>query len=184
MREIAPTRKRALFHNLKASQIKHPAPIMFCLKRAWASAAAPLPVVCPTDQAVPPDRRNVFIDNRLAAISQHSGYFVEHEPGVMRVMQNIAEQHCVEALVFDRKMPAVVRKVVDASGGAVADVQADHRAAEHALKMVRDETVAAAHVENVGIRRQHSGDFKRHVVSSSDLAASAHSLEATFDGCG
>jgi hypothetical protein len=50
--------------------------------------------------------------------------------------------------------------------------------------MVRDEAVAAADVENVRIWRKHTGDFKRHVVSSPDLAPSSHAIEATFDDCG
>ena len=98
-------------------------------------------------------------------------------------MQNVAEQHRIEALVFDGKVPAIVGKVIDASGGAVRDVQSNHRGAEHALEVVRDETVTAADVEHVRVWRQHFGDFERHVVSSSDLATSSHSLEATFDSC-
>ena len=99
-------------------------------------------------------------------------------------MQNVAEQDRMEALVFDGKVPAVVGKVIDASGGAVADVQTNDRRAQHALQMVRDETVAAADVEDVRMWREHFGDFKRHVVSSPDLAASSHALEAALDGCG
>jgi|SRR5215213_3578032 len=99
-------------------------------------------------------------------------------------MQDVAEQHCIEALVFYGKVPAVVRKVIDASGGAVTNVQSNHGGAEHALQMMRDETVAAADVEDIRMWRQHLGDFERHIVSSPDFAASAHAIEATFDGCG
>jgi hypothetical protein len=126
---------------------------MFCLKRAWTSAPAPLPIVCPTDHAVPPDRWDVFVDDREAAVAQHAADFVEDEPRILGVMQNIAKQHRIEAVIFDREVPAVVRKVVDASSGAVCDIQSNHRAAEHALQMVRDETVAAANVENVRVWR-------------------------------
>ncbi|HEX5885281.1 MAG TPA: hypothetical protein VFY67_12140 [Pyrinomonadaceae bacterium] len=155
---------------------------MFRLKRAWSSAATPLAIVCPTDYAIPPDRGYVFVDDCKASVSQHSADFVHHEARILRVMQNVAKQHGIEALVFDGKVPAVVGKVIDTSIGAVADVQTDHRFAEHALEMVRDETVAAADVEHVRTWRKHSGDFKRHVVSSPDLAASSHAIEATFDG--
>lgn len=156
---------------------------MLRLKRAWSSSTTPLPIVCPTDQTVPPERRYVFVDDCYTAVSQHSAYLVEYQPGVLGMMQNVAEQDRIEALVFDGKVPPVIRKVIDASGGAVADVQSDHCSTEHALEMVRDETIAAADVEDVRVWWKHSGDFKRHVVSSSDFAASAHSLEATFDGC-
>lgn len=183
MREIAPARKRTLFHNLKTRQTKHPAPIILRLKRAWSSAAAPLTIVCPTDDAVPPDRRDVFVNDRDTAVSQHSADFVEYQPGILCVMQNVAEQHCIEALVSDRKVPAVVGKVIDASGGAVADIQSDDCGAEHALQVMCDETVTTADVEDVRVWREHLGDFKRHVVSSSDFAAPAHAIEATLDGC-
>jgi len=46
---------------------------------------------------------------------------------------------------------------------------------------MRDEAIAAAHVEHVGLRREHTRDFKRHVISSANLAPTSHALEATFD---
>jgi hypothetical protein len=183
MREVAPARKRPLFHDVKARQIKDPAPVMFRLKRAWSSSTTPLTIVCPTNSTVPPDRRYVFIDDCETSFSQHPADFVQHETRILRVMQHVAEQHRVEALIFDRKVPAIVRKVIDARSGAVTDVQSDDSCTEHALEMVRDETVAAADVEDVGAWRKHFGHFKRHVVSSSYFTASSHSLEATSDGC-
>ena len=98
-------------------------------------------------------------------------------------MQHITKQYRIEALILDRKMPAIVRQIIDARGSAACDIQANHRRAEHALQVVRDEAIAAAYVEDIGPRRQHAGDFERHVVCSPDLAASAHALEATLDGC-
>jgi hypothetical protein len=50
--------------------------------------------------------------------------------------------------------------------------------------MVRDEAVAAADVEYVGVWRKHTRDFERHVVGSSNFSSPSHSVEATFDGCG
>jgi hypothetical protein len=184
MRKIAPTRKRTLFHDLKPREIKHPSPIVFCVKRAWSSSTAPLSIVCPTDRTVPPDCRYVFVDDSETTISQHSTHFVQHQARILRMMQHITKQHCIEALISDGKMPAVVGKVIDASRGAVADIQSNHSRSEHTLQMVRDETVAAANVQDVGVRRKHFGDFERHVVCSSDFAASSHSIEATLDGCG
>jgi hypothetical protein len=49
--------------------------------------------------------------------------------------------------------------------------------------MMRDEAVAAADVEHVGLRRQHACDFKGHVISASNLAAPSHAREATLDRC-
>jgi hypothetical protein len=49
--------------------------------------------------------------------------------------------------------------------------------------MMRDEAIAAAHVEHVGLRREHTSDFERHVIRAANFAASSHALEATFDDC-
>jgi hypothetical protein len=46
-----------------------------------------------------------------------------------------------------------------------------------------DEAIAAADVEHVRSRRQHTGDFKRHVICSTDFASSSHAFETAFDGC-
>ena len=133
MREITPARKRTLLHDLEACQTKHPAPTVFRLKRAWSSASTPLSIVRPADHAVPPDRRYIFVNNRETAIAQHAADFIQHEPRILRVMQHVAEQHRVKALIFDGKMAAIVRKIIDPSGGVVADVQSNHRRSQHAL---------------------------------------------------
>ncbi len=155
MSEVAPARKRALFHDFKSSQTERPSPRVLCLERARSSAPAPLSIVRPANSAVPPDRRYVFVNDREAAFSQHSAYFVQHESRILRVMQHIAKQHRVKALISDREVAAVVRKIIDACGGAVADVQSNDSRSQQALQMMCDETVAAADVENVCIRRQH-----------------------------
>ena len=49
--------------------------------------------------------------------------------------------------------------------------------------MMRYEAIAAAHVEHVGLRREHTSDFERHVIGATNLAAPSHALEATFDRC-
>jgi hypothetical protein len=48
--------------------------------------------------------------------------------------------------------------------------------------MMCDEAVPTAYVENIGVRRQYSGNLERHVICSSNLAAPAHAFEASFDG--
>jgi len=49
--------------------------------------------------------------------------------------------------------------------------------------MMCDEAITAADVEHARLRREHTRDFERHVISTADLAAPSHALEATFDGC-
>jgi len=156
---------------------------VFQLKRAWTSAAAPLSIMRPTNYAIPPDCRHIFINNRDATVAQNATHFIKQEPRILRVMQYVAEQHGVEAFIFDGKMAAIVWKIIDPSGSDVAaDVQAYDRRTQQALKMMRDEAVAAADVEHVRSWRQHTRYFERHVIRSPDFAAPSHTLEATFDG--
>lgn len=99
-------------------------------------------------------------------------------------MQHITKQHRVEGLVHNRKVPAVVRQIVDASGCAATYIESDYGRTEHALQVMRDETVATAYIEHAGAWRQHLRDFERHVVSATNLATASHALDATFDSRG
>jgi len=154
---------------------------VFRLKCAWSSAATPLPIVCPTNHAVPPDRRNIFVDDCESAVAQHAVYFVQDEPRVLCVMKDITKQHGIEALIFNRKMAAVVWKVIDTRSNAVANIQPDHSCAKHPLQMMCDEAVAATYVEHSRSRWKHAGDFECHVICSTNFAAPFHALEATLD---
>jgi hypothetical protein len=181
MRQIAPARKRAFLHDFKSRQIKRQAPPALSLKCAWPSAAAPLSIMGPANNAVPPKQRHVFVNNRQPAFTQYSVHFIQHELWILCMMQHIAKQNGVEPLIPDGEATPVVGKVIDASGSAAADIQADDRCAEDALQMMRDKAIAAADVENVCAWRQHLRHFKRHVVCSSDFSAASHALEAPFD---
>jgi len=127
MREVAPTRKRTLLHDLESRQTKYPAPTVFRLKRTWPSSTAPLSIVRPADYTIPPDPRYIFVDNRHSAITQHTANFTQHESRILCVMQHVTEQHRVKALIFHWKMAAVIRKIIDPGGGLFADVQPNHR---------------------------------------------------------
>ena len=133
MREVAPTRKRTLLHDLEARQTKNPAPTVFRLKRAWSSSSTPLSIVCPANDAVPPDRRYIFVNNGESAVTQNAADFIQHEPRILCVMQHVAEQYGVKALILYGKMAAIVRKVIDPSGSVFADVQSNHRRAQQSL---------------------------------------------------
>jgi hypothetical protein len=100
------------------------------------------------------------------------------------VVQNITEQHGIEALISDWKVPAVVWQVIDRRGSAVAHVESNDSGAEHAAKMMGDETVAATDVEYVCSWRKHPGDFERHIVCSSNFSSPSHAVEAAFDDRG
>jgi hypothetical protein len=147
MSDVTPARERAFLYDLKTSQIKHPAPIMVELKRAWSSAATPLSIVRPAHQAIPPQNRDVFVNDRETAVTQYTADFVQHEAWIVCVVQHIAKQDGIEALISNRKVPAVVWQVIDGSGSAFADVETNHSRSEHSAQMMRDETVAAADVE-------------------------------------
>jgi hypothetical protein len=181
MSEIAPTRQGTFAQDFKSSQAKRLSPSLFTLKRAWSSAATPLPIVRPTNHPIPPQRRNVFVDDRQATIAQHAADFVQHEYRVLCVMQDIAEQDRVEALVLQREMTAIVGQIIDASAGAVADVQTNHSRSQQPAEMMRDETVTTADVEHPGSPRQRTRHFQRHVVGATHFAAPSHALETALD---
>src|ERR1043166_153539 len=157
---------------------------MFRVERASTSAATPLTIVTPAKYAVPPEYRYVFVDDCESSLSQHPAHFIQDQPRILRVMQHVTKQHRVEALVHNRKVPAIVRQVVNASRCIATYIQSHYSRAEHALQMMRDETVATADVEHSRARRQHLRDFARHVISTCGLAAPSHALDATFDSCG
>jgi hypothetical protein len=125
---------------------------VFCVERAWTSAATPLPIVCPADDAIPPECRHIFVDNRESSLPQHPAHFVQHELRILRVVQHIAEQYCIKALILHRKMTAIVRQVVDASIGVAPHIQPNYSRAEHALQMMRDETITTTDVQNIRAR--------------------------------
>jgi len=88
-------------------------------------------------------------------------------------------------MVPDRKMTAIVGKILDPRGSSVcANVEPHDSLPQHALKMMRDKSIATTDVENVSPWRQHTRDFKRHVICSTNLASSSCTLEAPFDRCG
>jgi len=133
MRKITPTRKSTLLHDFKTREIKDSAPVVCELKGAWSSATTPLSIVCPTDDAVPPERRYVFVDDRQTAFTQHAIDFIKHETRIVRVMQHVAKQHGIEALISDGKVAPIVGHVIDAGCSAIGDVEADDGRVEHAL---------------------------------------------------
>jgi hypothetical protein len=45
-------------------------------------------------------------------------------------------------------MPAVVPPVIDRGRGTVHDINANHRRSEHGAQMMRDEAIAATHIEH------------------------------------
>jgi len=106
---------------------------VFRVERTWTSAPAPLSIVRPANDAIPPECGYVFVNDSESSFTQHATDFIQHEPRIVRVMQHVTEQHGVEALIAHRKMPAIVRQVVDASGGVAADVESHHSRTEHAL---------------------------------------------------
>ena len=88
----------------------------------------------PTNHAVPPDGRHIFINNCYATVAQDTTHLIQHESRIVGVIQHVKEQHSVDALIFDGKLAAIVRKIIDTSGGDVApDVQPNDRRTQQAL---------------------------------------------------
>ena len=95
MRKVAPAREWALAYDVKPSGIEKRAPFGFATKRARSGAFPPLEIVRPTDQTVPPDRGNVFINNSLTARAQDPLQLIHDCAEVLAVMQYVAEEYRV-----------------------------------------------------------------------------------------
>src|ERR1051326_9451656 len=108
---------------------------MFRVERASTRAATPLTIVTPAKYAVPPENRYVFVDDCESSLSQHPAHFIQDQPRILRVMQHVTKQHRVEALVHNRKGPAIVRQVVDASCCIETNSQSHYSCAENAWHM-------------------------------------------------
>jgi hypothetical protein len=82
---------------------------MFTLESAGASAPAPLSIVRPANDPIPPKHRHVFVNDREPAVTQHPPHFIQHQPRVLRVMKHVTEQNRVETLIAHGKMATVER---------------------------------------------------------------------------
>jgi len=96
VRQIAPARKPSLDDDFKIERTEDRSPLMFVAKPARPGASAPLLIVNPADAPVPKTQWYVFVNDSETAIAQHAAHFLQHEANILRVMQNITEQHCVE----------------------------------------------------------------------------------------
>src|SRR5438067_9707691 len=95
-------------------------------------------------------------------------------------MQDVAKQHRVERLIRQGKSPAVGAQIFDLCVSSLGYIESDHCRAEQCRQVMRDETIAAAHVEHARAMRQHARHFQRHVVSLAHLMAAALSASASL----
>ena len=166
MREIAPAREWALTDDLEAGRTELRAPHRREPEGAWACAVLPLAVMNPAHHAIQPATRNVFVHQDKTTTPQNAPHLTHEQAEVLRMMQYVAEQNRIEALVRDRKVLAVVTQVFDRRGGAFRQVYSYHWHTEHGGQVVRYESIAAAHVQHARSGGYKTRHFKRHVVGA------------------
>ncbi|HJZ81468.1 MAG TPA: hypothetical protein VKD91_14025 [Pyrinomonadaceae bacterium] len=132
----------------------------------------------PADRPVPPGSRYVFINKRDSASAQHPSHLVQDDANVCRMMQHVAEQHCVERAVIGRKHCAVVAAVIDRGVGRLHDIDAHHWHPQHCAQVMGDEAVAATDIQDFRSFRNQPRNLERHVVGPADLAAPSLTPEA------
>src|SRR5712691_1012131 len=93
MRKVAPTRKSPRLVDTKTGRFEQLLPLSLIAKRARPGAIFPLPIVNPADAFVPPRCREVLINDGQASFAKDATNLVENCFGVLRVMQDIAQQH-------------------------------------------------------------------------------------------
>src|SRR5258705_4027846 len=96
-------------------------------------------------------------------------------------MKHITKQYGVETLIPNRKMAAVVRKIVDSSRCVGANIQAHNVGAEDAHEMVRNESVTASHIKDICVRRKNTRHLESHVVCAPDFSPPSHAGESPLD---
>src|SRR2546423_3487236 len=94
--EVAPAREPPLRDDREAVGVEERAPVAFAPEGAGASAATPGAVVCAAHRRVPESRRDVFVDDGESAAAQYASNFAEEVALLLRVVQDVAEQHRVE----------------------------------------------------------------------------------------
>jgi hypothetical protein len=180
MREVAPARKWALRNDLKAGRTEQRAPNSGEPEGARAGAVLPLAFMNPAHHAIRPATRNVFVNYDEPTRPQDAPNFAHDQVEVLRVMQHVAEQDRIEALVRDRKALAVVTEVFDWRDGAFRQIYSYDWRAEHGGQMMRYESIAAAYVEHARARGYKARHFERHVVGASYGPAATLALPATM----
>src|SRR5438270_13653753 len=95
-------------------------------------------------------------------------------------MQDVAKQHRVERLIRQGKSPAAVAQIFDLCVSSLGYIESDHFRAEQRRQVMRDKTIAAAHVQHARPAWQHARHFQRHVVSLDHLLAAALSAPASL----
>jgi hypothetical protein len=180
MSEIAPAREWALSDDLEAGRIEQRAPHGRGSEGARACAVLPLAVMNPAHHAIQPATRDVFVDYDETTMAQDAPHLTHDQAEVLRVMQHVAEQDRIEALVRDRKALAVVTEVFYRRGGAFRQIYSQDWHAEHGGQVVCYESVAAAHVEHARGRGYKTRHFERHVVGAAHGATATLAPPATM----
>src|ERR1044072_1144276 len=84
-------------------------------------------------------------------------------------MQYVAKQRCVHLSSFNGKVSAVELPVVNRRFGLCVQVNSNHLRSKQGRQVVRDETVAAANIEDTRVNGNVARDLQRHVVSAAHL---------------
>lgn len=179
MRQVAPARESAFLNDLKACRVEYSVPLGFATKCAGAGAFAPLQIVSPANKAIPPGRRDVFINHSQAIVTQDPPRFIHDYAEVLGVVQYVAQQDSVYRSVLNRKMSPVELPIINRRFSSCIQIDTYHLRADHCRQVVCDEAVAAANIKHPRVGRNHASDFERHVISTPHLATPPFAPPAT-----
>ena len=96
MGEVAHARQRPFLQNLESIRVEFAPPLVFHTKRAWAGTPAPLQVVSPANETVPPNLRDIFVNNHYATGSEDATHLGEYCRQILRVMQDVTKNDAGE----------------------------------------------------------------------------------------
>lgn len=148
MHEIAHARELPLAEYLKSGSFEQSTPFSLVSENARAGATAPLQIVGPADESIPKGCRDVFVNDCLTALAQHTAQFAEHPADVLRMMQYVTHQHRVEGMSAYGKPGSAVTTIIDGRIGSVLQIDSDDICAKQRAEMMRNKAVPTTHIQN------------------------------------
>jgi len=109
----------------------------------------PLQIVYPAHAFVPPRPGNVLVNDCQTIGAKHAPHFIQHCMNVLRMMKHITEQDGIEGTISHRKLPTVVRPIMNRSFRSFHHIDTDNFFRQQGTKMMGDKPIAASDIEDL-----------------------------------
>lgn len=181
MRQVPPARERTRLTQLKSFRGERFVPSTFASKCARAGPASPLQVVNTTNNSIPLTSRNIFVNDDQSSVTQGAAHLREECTEFLRVMEDIAKQDCIDSVILNREGCAIKLAVVYLRFSCSWEIYSRNAASQQRTKVMRDESIATPHVQEMRAGRNEGRDLQSHVISPANLPSPALALPTARD---